>query len=72
MTWAEKHIDMTLLAVLIVAHLDRSLALSFYHPPAHAGEVEDRLFWRIFNIMSDIIVDGRIIVINPTHRQVPL
>ena len=31
------------LAVLIVVHKDHLL----YHPPAHASEVRDRLFWRI-------------------------
>ena len=37
------YVEGPLLAVLIVVHPDYLL----YHPPTHASEVEDRLFWRI-------------------------
>ena len=51
--------------MLIVAHPA--------HPPARASEVEDRLFGGFYNVLHQVhrwMAD--IVVINPTHRKVPL
>ena len=38
------------LAVLIFAHPDHLL----YHPPAHASEVEDRMFGEFYNVLHQV------------------